>query len=244
MRITKSTLISMALLSSAMISNAQDAEKLFESAAPSVFTIQTNSATGSGWQVRDGNTIATCAHVVEGAREVKVVTQDDKTFVVKTMAIDKANDIAILIVDKPTGRKPLSLIDMANVHPGQKVFAIGNPLGGLPSSITDGIVSAVRTIESTQVVQFTAAISPGSSGSPVMNANGLVIGMATGYLRDGQMLNLAVSATHLRKALTLPQGPVTGTRRGTKGTSDPKGSGTGNEKIDEKIKPKGHGGGG
>ena len=74
---------------------------------------------------------------------------------------------------------------------GQKVVAIGSPLG-LFNSVSDGIISGFRTIHDTDMIQFTAPTSPGSSGGALLNMQGEVIGICTAGIQEGQNLNLAV----------------------------------------------------
>jgi hypothetical protein len=83
---------------------------------------------------------------------------------------------------------------------GNKVIAIGSP-EGLTNSISDGILSAVREVDSVHYLQITAPISPGSSGGPVLNVAGQMIGVATFQLEEGQNLNFAVAADHVRPLL-------------------------------------------
>jgi hypothetical protein len=81
---------------------------------------------------------------------------------------------------------------------GDKVYVVGNPLG-LEGTFSEGIISGIRSIESDSILQMTAPISPGSSGGPVMNDSGTVIGVAVATFKDGQNLNLAVPVTYLSR---------------------------------------------
>ena len=80
---------------------------------------------------------------------------------------------------------------------GQKVVAIGSPLG-LFNSVSDGIISGFRTIQDTDMIQFTAPTSPGSSGGALLNMQGEVIGICTAGINEGQNINLAVDYRTIR----------------------------------------------
>ena len=90
----------------------------------------------------------------------------------------------------------LSLGDSDKVEVGDSVFAIGNPQG-LEGTFSQGIVSSIREIGSDKLLQITAPISPGSSGGPVLNSEGEVIGVSVATFRDGQNLNFAIPSNYL-----------------------------------------------
>ena len=106
-------------------------------------------------------------------------------------------DLALLRVEAPAGHvRPLSL-DRTSPQEGESVVVIGNPLG-LEGSVSNGIVSAVRDIPTFgRIIQITAAISPGSSGSPVVNMLGQVIGVATLQVTGGQSVNFAIPSERI-----------------------------------------------
>jgi tetratricopeptide (TPR) repeat protein len=137
--------------------------------------------------------VVTNRHVLEGAYRAEIHTINDLTYNVKgVLAVDGEGDIALLQVDiPPTVASPLTVL-RTSPQEGESIVVIGNPLG-LEGSISNGIVSAVRDIPSFgRIIQITAPISPGSSGSPVVNMRGEVVGVATLQLADGQSLNFAV----------------------------------------------------
>jgi S1-C subfamily serine protease len=99
---------------------------------------------------------------------------------------------------KPRGLNHLTLVPSTkSVTIGERVIAIGSP-EGLENSISDGIVAAVREYNSAKYIQITAPISPGSSGGPVLNNDGQVVGIATFQFKAGQNLNFAIAADHIR----------------------------------------------
>jgi hypothetical protein len=163
----------------------------------STVTIVTDAETfGSGFYVAP-NVVATNYHVVEGATKAKCMLTNTTTEVNVTgyVAIDKNADLILL---KVTG-KPKTPLKLAHgkVTTGQVIYAVGAPQG-MEGTISDGIVSAVRTLKKLKLIQITAPISRGSSGGPIVNRLGEVMGIATLSHSSGQNLNFAVSYTHLQ----------------------------------------------
>ena len=160
---------------------------------------------GSGFFVQP-NTIATNYHVIEGAAHgtVKLVEMPTKYTIDGILAIDKDNDLALLKVSASSGIKPLTLInDSETVKIGEAVFVVGNPKG-LEGTLSDGIISSLRSLEhNNKRLQMTAPISPGSSGGPVLNRKGEVIGVAVGshQAMGAQNLNFAIPSNYLKKLL-------------------------------------------
>jgi S1-C subfamily serine protease len=161
---------------------------------------------GSGFVIRDG-IIVTNLHVIEGAKFGSAFLNGSpiKHKIEGYLAIDKQNDLAIISVPTITAN-PLKLT-VANPEIGEKVYAIGNPKG-LTGTISEGIVSGIRDLSSKSLIQITAPISPGSSGGPIINNSGQVIGVAVGTLTSGQNLNFAIPSSILESlisnAITLP----------------------------------------
>src|SRR5216117_2335512 len=154
-------------------------------------------ARGSGFFI-DVDRVVTNRHVIEGAYRAEVHLNSGHSFPVKTViAIDAEGDVALLKVDAPVNLvRPLSL-DRTSPQEGESVVVIGNPFG-LEGSVTNGIVSAVRDIPGFgRIIQITAPISPGSSGSPVVNMNGQVIGVATLQVTGGQSVNFAIPSERI-----------------------------------------------
>ena len=149
---------------------------------------------GSGFVI-DKGLVATNKHVVECGSEayVALVGQDTKHRVTAKY-LDSAHDLAVLKVEGLTA-PALLLSDAQNLAVGDKVYAAGNPKG-LEGTFSDGIVSSLRY--SAGRIQFTAAISPGSSGGPVVDEYGRVIGVTVSYLEGGQNLNFAVPSLFLK----------------------------------------------
>jgi tetratricopeptide (TPR) repeat protein len=113
------------------------------------------------------------------------------------IAVDAEGDLALLRVDAPANQVRPLLLDRTSPQEGESVVVIGNPFG-LEGSVTNGIVSAVRDIPTFgRIIQITAPISPGSSGSPVVNMQGQVIGVATLQITGGQSVNFAIPSERI-----------------------------------------------
>jgi len=152
---------------------------------------------GSGFFV-EADRIVTNRHVLEGAYRAEVHSSGGAVFPVKgVLAVDAEGDIALLKIDAPAPPiRPLPL-DKTSPQEGESVVVIGNPLG-LEGSVTNGIVSAVRDIPTFgRIIQITAPISSGSSGSPVVNMQGQVIGIATLQITGGQSVNFAIPSERI-----------------------------------------------
>ncbi|MEO6052026.1 MAG: S1C family serine protease, partial [Pyrinomonadaceae bacterium] len=152
---------------------------------PSAVAIETFDAKGNTISRGSGFFIAvdrviTNRHVIERASRVEIHLLDGKKFPVRgVLAVDGEGDLALLQVDVPRALAvPLPIVQ-AVPQEGESIVVVGNPYG-LEGSVSNGIVSAVREISGYgKIIQITASISPGSSGSPVVNMYGQVIGIAT-----------------------------------------------------------------
>ncbi|HLO98518.1 MAG TPA: serine protease, partial [Fimbriimonas sp.] len=132
----------------------------------------------------------------------------NKVWKVSSVTYDEANDAAILTLPATSGRTPIGHGDFSKLLPGDDLCIIGHPLGLDDLSLTTGIVSARRKMQGTSVLQTTAAISGGSSGSPVMDRTGKAVAYATSSFSEGQSLNLAASISHIAELYTKPRVPV------------------------------------
>ena len=155
---------------------------------------------GSGFFVRD-NLIATNYHVIEGAARgtAKLVGQFSTYTIEGVTATDKTNDLALLKVTV-SGIKPLPLGNSSDVKIGETVYVAGNPKG-LEGTFSNGIISSRRDQYTKERLQMTAPISPGSSGGPVLNSKGEVIGISFMTLVGGQNLNFAIPSRYLTELL-------------------------------------------
>ena len=155
---------------------------------------------GSGFFVGDGQ-IATNLHVVEGSARgyAKLVGKETKFNIEGYTAIDEKRDLIILKVTA-LGTQTISLGNSDYAQVGETVYAVGNPRG-LEGTFSEGIISSIRPIGSDKLIQMTAPLSPGSSGGPILNRSGEVIGVSVLTIRDGQNLNFAIPSNYLKNLL-------------------------------------------
>jgi len=170
---------------------------------PSAVAIETYDARGeklsrgSGFFI-DKDRVVTNRHVIEGASRAEIHSSNGTVYPVKgVLAVDAEGDLALLKVEPPAGQVHPLPLERTSPQEGESVVVIGNPYG-LEGSVTNGIVSAVRDIPTFgRIIQITAPISPGSSGSPVVNMQGQVIGVATLQITGGQSLNFAIPSERI-----------------------------------------------
>ena len=157
---------------------------------------------GSGFFVRE-NLIATNYHVIEGASQgtAKLVGKYTTYIIEGVTATDETNDLTLLKVTA-YGIKPLPLGMSSDVKIGETVYVAGNPKG-LEGTFSDGIISSKQGGYSNERLQMTAPISPGSSGGPVLNRKGEVIGVSVSdhSSLDTQSLNFVIPSNYLKKLL-------------------------------------------
>jgi S1-C subfamily serine protease len=152
--------------------------------------------TGTGFVVSADGRLLTNHHVMAEGVSASVRFENGTVLPVqRILAEDERNDISVIQV-RARDLRPLPLGDTGSMEPGERVAVIGSPLG-LEGTLTEGIVSAIREISGwKRCLQISAPISSGSSGSPVLNAAGEVVGIATFLLKEGQALNFAVPAEY------------------------------------------------
>ena len=180
--------------------------KLVNKIRPAVVTVvvydinQQVANIGSGFFIDKYGHLITNYHVLDGQYTAEVKTADGNTYPIKLIVADnKAIDLVKVLVDIP--RKKFKWIKTADSLPSiaEQILVVGSPMG-LEQTVSEGIVSSIRKIPSVgEFFQMSAPISPGSSGSPVINLKGQVVGVATFQMVRGQNLNFAVSAKSVRK---------------------------------------------
>ena len=148
----------------------------------------TSAASGSGFVLSEDGYIVTNYHVVEDAADsadvsITVSFQNGQSYTAKLVGAEQSNDVAVLKIDA-SGLKPVILGDSDQLAVGQTVMAIGNPLGELTYSLTDGLISALDRLITTSMgtmnmFQTNCVINSGNSGGPVFNSYGEVVGIAT-----------------------------------------------------------------
>ena len=153
-------------------------------------------ALGSGFFVRQ-DTICTNLHVIKGATQgfVKFIGNKNNYEINGIEAVDSVRDLALLSIERSTA-PALPLGDSNQIATGDEIYAVGNPQG-LEGTFSQGIISSVRKFEQDTILQITAPISPGSSGGPILNNQGRVIGIAVSTYKIGQNLNFAIPVSYL-----------------------------------------------
>lgn len=183
---------------------------VFKKASPSVVLVksktQTGSLQGSGVSFRNGGKeigkkfvpssswIVTNAHVVGGSSAV-VIQTGNKTHHAVVKYVDETLDLALLWVPDDV-IPPAQITNARKVAIGDRVFAIGSPLG-LTNSISEGILSGYREYKGAGVVQTTAPISSGNSGGGLFDSEGRLIAITTFKLKSGESLNFAIDSTYV-----------------------------------------------
>jgi S1-C subfamily serine protease len=199
------------LMSAPLVAQDLSPREIAAQARPSVVLItalngETALGHGSGFFVRQDGLLVTNRHVIEGATALRVQLASGEIYDrVLFVSEDERRDIVVLRIPG-VGLTPLKIADDREIQVGDPVYVVGNPLG-LEGTFSDGLVSARRTLDGVVLIQITAPISPGSSGGPVLDTRGRVIGVATLSMREGQNLNLAVPARYAAGLIALNEPP-------------------------------------
>jgi hypothetical protein len=180
------------------------AADLYKQASPSVVLIEIYdlkgevSAKGSGFLVTAEGAILTNYHVIAHTKQATVrLANKDAYDTVEVLEIDKRKDIALIKI-KGFGLPYLKLGRSQDVEVGETVYSLSNPLGVFQNTLSQGIVSGIRPGDGYKYFQVSAPISHGSSGGPIFNSKGEVIGIAVATIEEGQNLNFAVPIDYAR----------------------------------------------
>ncbi len=154
---------------------------------------------GAGMSIPPMASIITNYHVIRGAKSLTIRVPAKESFHIDSvLAYSIEHDVAALQVSASLPALETEAVEPVKV--GDRVIAIGAPLG-LESTVSEGIVSAMRDAGGTHIIQTTASISPGSSGGPLFDEFGKVIGLTTSHMRDGQNLNFVIAVRHVNELL-------------------------------------------
>ncbi len=184
--------------------NFTDLVKRTEKSVVTVSTFDKDSLPlkiGSAFFIDESGILISNLHVFLHAYSAKIKTWDGKEFDFQTkLSMDEKLDLIKFNISNPTNVKFLKVeIDNSSPLKGEDIFVIGTP-GGFESTVSKGIVSAIRDVpDEGRYFQITAPISPGSSGSPVFNMHGKVFGVATLQYVEGQNLNFAIDIKLISK---------------------------------------------
>jgi S1-C subfamily serine protease len=200
------TLLALVLLAAALQGQTTPVE-LARRAGPAVVTIKTASPSGgstaSGFIVDASGTIVTNLHVVQGATAIAVKLPNGDVYdQVRIRAFDARKDLAVLQI-AGFGLPTVEIGNSDAVQPGQPVVLIGDPLGVLQESVSTGVVSGVRQLEEAgfRVIQTDAAANPGSSGGPLLDGDGKVIGVLSVKLVGTENLTVVIPINYARGLL-------------------------------------------
>jgi S1-C subfamily serine protease len=176
-------------------------EAMVSRVTPAVVQVETEGSRGTAFFVTP-DTLLTNVHVVGRATMVTIRRASGATASARVHATSPQFDIAVLKLPGPeAGQTTIPLGSAVDARAGQEVVAIGSALGTLQSTVTRGIVSALRQSGSATLVQTDAAVNPGNSGGPLLDRRGAAIGITTMGYSGRQGLNFAVAAEHARAVL-------------------------------------------
>ena len=207
--------VSLALAPDKLVSQVQrvSAGAIYRESARSVVYIEAKDAkgtggwTGTGFIVSADGKILTNYHVIRNSKEASVrLNNGDVYDTVEVLDVDRRKDIALLKI-KAVDLQPLRIGTFRAVQVGDTVYSVSNPLGVYNNTFSEGIVSGVRQLDGYRMLQITAPISHGSSGGPLFNNKGEVIGITSDIAEAGQNLNFAVPIDYARGMLASPSPP-------------------------------------
>jgi S1-C subfamily serine protease len=178
-------------------STSADFSGIIEDAIKGVVTIRTNAGQGTGFIIDSDGYAVTNAHVLVGGKYVQAITYEQEILNAELIGYNPTFDIALLRL--PGQHDRLKLANSNKVQIGEKVIAIGNPLG-LQFSVSEGIVSATHRLGPSgaeSYIQTDAALNPGNSGGPLINKDGRVIGINNFKVGGGESLGFALESNYI-----------------------------------------------
>jgi len=188
---------------------AQDSAVISRALAAVVVLQDKNNRLGSGFFV-EGKKVVTNIHVLAGMSDpIFLLSNGRKGKLVAVRSYDETSDIVVAEISE-SSPKQFRIASSRSIKVGQKAFALGAP-AGLTSTVTSGIVSAIRSgAQGNKIIQTDAAINPGNSGGPLINETGEVIGVVSSKLSEASNLGFAAHAEHIRDQLDKTQNePIT-----------------------------------
>jgi len=179
----------------------EDFSGIIDEAIKSVVTVRTDVGQGTGFIITEEGYIVTNLHVLAGGSEINSITYEQEVVRTTFIGSDSILDIALLKISGT--HTPLKFGDSDSVQIGEKVIAIGNPLG-LQFSVTEGIVSAVDRTGPNNLdayIQTDAALNPGNSGGPLINKEGKVIGINNFKIGGSESIGFALESDYIVEAV-------------------------------------------
>ena len=177
---------------------------------------------GSGFFINNRGQVITNGHVIYGVARAEVKTADGVHYPLKMMvAEDREADLVKVVAEGLQGNRHYLPIASTLPEVGERVVVVGSPLG-LEQTVSDGMISGIRQIPGRgEILQISAPVSPGSSGGPVVNLQGEVVGVATFQMGRGQNLNFAIPGKRLAALRDFPPRALAETREGETPKSQP-----------------------
>jgi len=204
MVVVRTGCLAVAILVTALSSAQMSAKEIYARYQDSVVTVEVSTkkgvSSGTGFILSNGQYVATCYQNLEDGFSISLKTSKGIYPFPDAIKVDRFKELVLIKLKETAPTKGIPLTFEKQHAVGSEVSVIGNPLG-LERSLSSGIVSSYRWKDAAFLVQVTAPISPGSSGSPIIDSEGKCIGMATSYLADGQNINLGLATFNIRRTL-------------------------------------------
>ncbi len=182
-------------------STGEDFSGIIENSVKAVVTIKTDVGQGTGFIITDDGYIVTNAHLLSGGKTIESTSYEKEKISTELVGYNAELDVALLKIDGKYNSLNLGNSDETQV--GERVIAIGNPLG-LQFSVTEGIVSGIHRPGANELniyIQTDAALNPGNSGGPLINKKGEVIGINNFKLGSGESLGFALESNYIKDAV-------------------------------------------
>ena len=175
------------------------ARQVYDKNVNNTVTVVTPNGLGSGFFI-DKNLVITNYHVIEGQNSAEVILNnfDKKIKVIGYLSIDKVNDLVLLKINY--SNNSYLEIEKKIPSPGDKVFAIGSPIG-LNKTISEGIVSGIRSLENNKLIQITTPISHGSSGCPIINEKGKLVAVAVSGIDGASNIGFCIPTNYVNSLI-------------------------------------------
>lgn len=180
----------------------QDFSGIIEDVIKGVVTIRTDSSAGTGFIIEDNGYIVTNFHVLQNSDSVEVQTFDGKPYEASIIGVDEETDIALIKIQRLNSDK-LTFAGLDEVQIGEKVIAIGNPLG-LEFTVTEGIISALNRRGPNGLenyLQTDVVLNPGNSGGPLINKEGKVVGINNFKIGGAEGLGFALESNVVKQRI-------------------------------------------
>jgi serine protease Do len=169
---------------------------------------------GTGFILDKSGIVATNFHVIQGTKVIRIKLHDGSHHVVEHIVnVDTARDLVLVKFSAEKALPTLRMGDSSKVAAGERIIAIGNPLGVFENTVSEGLISSIRELcpgdddcgTQLTLLQISAPISQGSSGGPLFNQLGEVVGITAAIIAQGQLINFAIPVNYLKPLIKVPQ---------------------------------------